>query len=106
MANALPDLDQLDNDALKALAMQLENELRQQREAAVQQEAELATLEAEFAAQRQKLAEQGDELRTRSEQIEHLKLLVEKLRRTIFGRKSEKIVSFRQACVTVFSSAC
>jgi transposase len=92
MANALPDLDQLDNDALKALAMQLENELRQQREAAVQQEAELATLEAEFAAQRQKLAEQGDELRTRSEQIEHLKLLVEKLRRTIFGRKSEKIV--------------
>jgi DNA anti-recombination protein RmuC len=104
--SALPDLDQLDNDALKALAMQLENELRQQREAAVQQEAELAALEAEFAAQRQKLAEQGDVLRTRSEQIEHLKLLVEKLRRTIFGRKSEKIVSFRQACVTVFSSAC
>jgi len=90
--SALPDLDQLDNDALKALAMQLENELRQQREAAAQQEAELAALEAEFAAQRQKLAEQGDELRTGSEQIEHLKLLVEKLRRTIFGRKSEKIV--------------
>ncbi len=90
--SALPDLDQLDNDALKALAMQLENELRQQREAAAQQEAELAALEAEFAAQRQKLAEQGDELRTRSEQIEHLKLLVEKLRRTIFGKKSEKIV--------------
>jgi len=90
--SALPDLDQLDNDALKALAIQLESELRQQRETAAQQEAELVDLEAEFAAQRLKLAEQGDELRTRSEQIEHLKLLVEKLRRTIFGKKSEKIV--------------
>jgi transposase len=91
-ANALPDLDRLDKDALKALAIQLESELRQQRETAAQQEAELAALEAEFAVQRLKLAEQGDELRTRSEQIEHLKLLVEKLRRTIFGKKSEKIV--------------
>jgi len=91
-ANALPDLDRLDKDALKALAIRLENELRQQRETVAQQEAELAALEAEFAAQRQKLTEQGDELRSRSDQIEHLKLLVEKLRRTIFGKKSEKIV--------------
>lgn len=91
-ANALPDLDRLDKDALKALAVQLNGELRQQRETVAQQEAELATLGAEFTAQRQKLAEQGDELRSRSEQIEHLKLLVEKLRRTIFGKKSEKIV--------------
>lgn len=91
-ASALPDLDQLDNDALKALAIQLQMELRQQRETAVQQEAELADLEAEFATQRLKLTEQSEELRTRSDQIEHLKLLVEKLRRTIFGRKSEKIV--------------
>jgi transposase len=90
--SALPDLDQLDNEALKALAIQLENELRQQRECAAQQETELAALEAEFAAQRLKLAEQSDELRTRSEQIEHLKLVIEKLRRTIFGKKSEKIV--------------
>lgn len=92
-ANPLPDLDQLDNDALKALAIQLQMELRQQRETADQQEAELAALEAEFATQRLQLAEQSEELRTRSEQIEHLKLLVEKLRRTIFGRKSEKIVA-------------
>jgi transposase len=91
-ANVLPDLDRLDKGALKALAIQLESELRQQRETVAQQEAELATLEAEFIAQRQQLAEQGDELRTRSEQIEHLKLVIEKLRRTIFGKKSEKIV--------------
>lgn len=91
-ANALPDLDRLDNDALKVLAIELQVELRQQRETAAQQEAELAVLEAEFAAQRLQLAEQSEELRTRSDQIEHLKLLVEKLRRTIFGKKSEKIV--------------
>lgn len=91
-ANALPDLDRLDKGALKALAVQLAGELRQQRETLAQQEAELSVLEAEFAAQREKLAEQSEELRTRSEQIEHLKLLVEKLRRTVFGKKSEKIV--------------
>ena len=72
--------------------MQLQGELRQQRETLAQQEAELAALEAEFAEQRLKLTEQSEELRTRSGQIEHLKLLVEKLRRTLFGRKSEKIV--------------
>jgi septal ring factor EnvC (AmiA/AmiB activator) len=71
MANTLPDLDQLDNGALKALAIELQMELRQQRETAAQQEAELAALEAEFAAQREKLAEQSEELRTRSDQGEH-----------------------------------
>lgn len=91
-ASAFPDLDQLDKGALKALAIELQGELRQQRETLAQQEVELAALEAEFATQRQQLAEQSDELRTRSDQIEHLKLLVEKLRRTIFGKKSEKIV--------------
>ena len=91
-ASAFPDLDRLDKGALKALAIELQGELRQQRETLAQQEAELCVLEAEFAAQREKLAEQREELRTRSDQIEHLKLLVEKLRRTIFGKKSEKIV--------------
>jgi len=97
--SALPDLDRLDNEALKALAIQLSadhaallEELSEQRETLAQQETELAALEAEFAAQQSKLAEQGDELRARSEQIEHLKLVIEKLRRTIFGKKSEKIV--------------
>ena len=90
--SAAADLDHLDKDALKALAMQLHGELRQQRETLAQQEAELAVLEVEFAEQRLKLTEQSEELHTRSGQIEHLKLLVEKLRRTLFGRKSEKIV--------------
>ena len=99
VVSALPDLDQLNNEALKALAMQLSgahaallDQLLEQREAAARQEEELAALEAEFTAQRQKLSEQSDELRSRSEQIEHLKLVIEKLRRTIFGKKSEKIV--------------
>jgi gamma-glutamylcysteine synthetase len=90
--DALPDLDQLDRDALLALAVQLQDDLEAQRETAARQEAELAALEAEFETQRQLLDEQGDQLRARSEQIERLKLMVEKLRRTIFGRKSEKIV--------------
>ena len=88
VVSALPDLDQLNNEALKALAMQLSgdhaallDQLHQQRETAARQEEELAALEAEFAAQRQKLSEQSDELRSRSEQIEHLKLVIEKLDR-------------------------
>jgi transposase len=47
---ALPDLDQLDNEALKALVVE------------------------------------------QTQQVEHLKLIVEKLRRMIFGKKSEKAV--------------
>jgi hypothetical protein len=47
---ALPDLDRLDNDALKALVVE------------------------------------------QTQQVEHLKLVVEKLRRMIFGKKSEKAV--------------
>lgn len=38
------------------------------------------------------LSEQSDELRGRSQRIEQLKLMVEKLRHVIFGAKSEKIV--------------
>ncbi|MFZ0731565.1 MAG: IS66 family transposase [Candidatus Sulfotelmatobacter sp.] len=41
---------------------------------------------------RQALSQQDEELRSRSEQIEHLKLVIEKLRRSMFGAKSEKIV--------------
>ena len=36
--------------------------------------------------------QQADELRSRSERIEHLKLIVEKLRHVLFGARSEKIV--------------
>ena len=57
----LPDLDQLNNEALKALLVERHREY----------------VEADTA---------------QNEQIVHLKLVIEKLRRTIFGRKSEKIV--------------
>jgi transposase len=83
--SALPDLDQLNDEALKVLLVERHREH-------VEAASTLAALEVEFAAQRQRLSAQSDELHTRSEQIEHLKLLVEKLRRTIFGRKSEKVV--------------
>jgi transposase len=54
---ALPDLDQLDNEALKALVV----------------------------AQRESLD-------SHTQQVEHLKLVIEKLRRMIFGAKSEKVL--------------
>ena len=75
---ALQDLDQLDKEALKALVLA--------------HRTEMASLEAELESQRQVLSEQGRELLSRSEQIEHLKLMIEKLRRAMFGKKSEKIV--------------
>ena len=75
---ALPDLDRLDKEALKALVLA--------------HWTEMASLEAELENQRQILSEQGRELLSRSEHIEHLKLMIEKLRRAMFGKKSEKIV--------------
>src|ERR1035441_10420012 len=54
---ALPDIDQLDIEALKALGV----------------------------AQRESLD-------SHTQQVEHLKLVIEKLRRMIFGAKSEKVV--------------
>jgi transposase len=75
---ALQDLDQLDKEALKALVLA--------------HRTEMASLEAELESQRQVLSEQGRELLSRSEQIEHLKLMIEKLRRAMFGKKCEKIV--------------
>lgn len=56
-AAALPDLDQLDIEALKALVV----------------------------AQRESLD-------SHTQQVEHLKLVIEKLRRMIFGAKSEKVI--------------
>src|SRR5271166_5624421 len=60
---ALPDLDGLDPETLKALLIATHNES----------------------------IEQHKQLRSNSEQIEHLKLVIEKYRRMIFGRKSEKL---------------
>ena len=77
-SGALTDLDRLDKEALKALVLA--------------HRTELASQEAELESQRKTLSEQGLELLSRSEQIEHLKLMIEKLRRAMFGKKSEKIV--------------
>ena len=60
VATALPDLDQLDIEALKALVVERHELL----------------VEA---------------LCSQTQQIEHLKLVIEKLRRMMFGAKSEKI---------------
>jgi transposase len=57
---ALPDLDALDVEALKALVIAKHSELLEQR-------------------------------RSNAHEIEHLKLVIEKYRRMIFGRKSEKL---------------
>ena len=57
----LPDLDRLDNEALKALVVE-------------QREQHLKALSS------------------KTQQVEHLQLIVEKLRRMIFGAKSEKAV--------------
>jgi hypothetical protein len=57
---ALPDLDALDIEALKALVIAKHDELLEQQ-------------------------------RSNTQEIEHLKLVIEKYRRMIFGRKSEKL---------------
>ena len=82
---AVPDINQLDRDALVAL-------IRAHQEELAAREEELQHLEAQLGSHRRELSEQADELRSRSERIEHLKLMVEKLRHVIFGSKSEKIV--------------
>ena len=81
----LPDLNSLGRDALLAL-------IRAQEEEFAAQDAEIRRLEAELETHRQTLSEQTDELHSRSQRIEHLKLMVEKFRQMIFGKKSEKIV--------------
>ena len=62
-AAPLPDLDGLDPETLKALLIAKHNESLEQRK----------------------------QLSSNSQEIEHLKLVIEKYRRMIFGRKSEKL---------------
>ena len=85
----LPDLNTLDREALVALVLAHQEELSSLLTA---RDEELRRLEAELETHRQSLSEQADELRSRGERIEHLKLMVEKLRHALFGKKSEKIV--------------
>ena len=91
----LSDLDSLDRDALLALFMTQQEKLDSflaDRDAELRlHDVEIRRLEDELQTHRQTLSEQTDELRSRSERIEHLKLMVDKLRHVIFGARSEKI---------------
>jgi hypothetical protein len=49
------------------------------------------TLKALLIAKHNESIEQHKQLRSNSQEIEHLKLVIEKYRRMIFGRKSEKL---------------
>ena len=85
----LPDLDALDRDALLDLIRTHEQQFAS---LIADQDEEIRRLEAELDAHRQTMSEQAEELDSRRERIEHLKLMVEKLRHMIFGKKSEKLV--------------
>jgi transposase len=85
----LPDLDALDRDALLDLIRAHEQQFASLIAA---QHEEIRRLEAELDAHRQTMSEQAEELDSRRERIEHLKLMVEKFRHMIFGKKSEKLV--------------
>jgi transposase len=85
----LPDLNSLDRDALLKLIRAREEQYASLLAA---HDEEIRRLEAELETQRQTLSEQADDLHSRSERIAHLKLMVEKYRQMLFGRKSEKLV--------------
>lgn len=74
---ALPDLDTLNNEALKALI------LAQHRTLSAQEE--------RILLQREQLVSKDEQLASHQAEIERLKLLIAKLRRMQFGRRSEKL---------------
>src|SRR5258706_4236978 len=67
---ALPDLDTLNHEALKAL---------------------IVAQHAQILSKDEQLLQRDEQLASRDEEIERLKLLIAKLRRMQFGRKSEKL---------------
>lgn len=85
----LPDLDSLDRDELVALIFGQQEKLAS---LIATRDEQLRRLEAELESHRRELSQQADELHSRSQRIEHLKLMVEKLRHMMFGTKSEKVV--------------
>jgi transposase len=86
---SLPDVNALDRDTLLALLQAHQDKLDVML---AERDQQLRHLEAELDMHRQTVSEQADGLHSRSERIEHLKLIVEKFRHMIFGAKSEKIV--------------
>lgn len=85
---SISDLDSLDREALVAL-YRVEIEKLDAQIAA--RDEQLRRQQDELDIQRQALSEQVDELRSRSERIDHLKLMIDKYRHMLFGKKSEKI---------------
>jgi transposase len=81
----LPDRDMLDRDALVTLIRAHQDELTAQQD-------ELRLLQSELDSHRQIVSEQAEELDARSQRIEHMKLMIEKLRQMMFGKKSEKVI--------------
>jgi transposase len=77
VAQNLPDLDQLNPEALKSLIL---------------------TQHAQILTQNQALLSKDEQLLSRDAEIEHLKLLIAKLRRVQFGRSSEKLDRQIGAC--------
>jgi transposase len=75
-AATLPDLDQLDFQALKALVVALHEQAFSHRK--------------QLTAQQEEILSQREQLASRDAEIEHLTLLIAKLRRMKFGRSSEK----------------
>ena len=74
----------LDRDALVALLLAHQEELSSSAD-----RASFAS-KSELDSHRQTLSEQADELDSRSERIEHMKLMIEKLRHMIFGKQERE----------------
>ena len=92
-----PDWNTLDRDTLIALLREQQNEFHTQQQEfdaiRARQNDEMQRLEAELQIQRQAFAEQAENLRSRSEQIDHLKFLLDKYRHKLYGKKSEKLTA-------------
>jgi TolA-binding protein len=56
------------------------------------QQDELRSLQAELDSRREIVSEQAEKLDARGQQIEHMKLMIEKLRQKMLGKKSEKVI--------------
>jgi transposase len=77
LRGALPDLDTLDAAALRILILSQHKEILSQHE--------------RLTEQQERILVQREQLASRDAEIEHLKLLIAKLRRMQFGRRSEKV---------------
>ena len=81
---ALPDLNTLHPEALKALIVA-------QHEQILSKDEQLLSKDEQLLSKDEQLLRKEEQLASRDEEIERLKLLIAKLRRMEFGRKSEKL---------------